>query len=491
MKKHHLKFLPLMAAVLLATSCSKDDENNAPTNGRDGVHTVSTFGIPFSIKVNTGNSLKKIGYAPDGINAGQYNISFTEDDEKKLEMKVYKGNNLLTILYLDNASTGEFTGTVATEPLATDDLTAEITIGDDQSPTFSNKSLEDLLIKCAHTFKSKVFHYGDKEIDLTDQNAYLAISMSPFCKHEIKINTTDYTVQDGRIWIAVPASASVESTGLGTEIKKGAGELASSKVYTVARQYFTVSAQKEVEVEGEVEIIPGKRVYFSKGNLQYNASENPKWRFAPTQYSICHTTGDNVGDKYSNWKDADSNYKWTDLFGWGTWAENGIAPISTDNVGSNYTAVLYGSFKNVCDDLIKALGADWSTLSKDEWVYLLGDYWDNTTPCRKDAKALRATKTVNNVFGLVILPDGATADIANDTWETLESAGAVFLPAAGYRYGTNVSDVDKEGRYWSSSDKGATGTEAYRLTFRSGSVDPKDNLYRHYGCSVRLVRRLN
>ncbi len=458
MKNSLIKFLPIIAAVLLATSCSKDDNDNAPASesGRDGVHTVSTTGIPFTIRVNTGRSLKKMAYE-NGTEVGSYQPKFEQNDEDILTMIIKDGNDVIGNLTLDDAKTASFSGNLTQQPSSNADLTAEITVTPAEAKTFSNESLAALLATCAHTFLG-TFNYGDENVDLTDQNAYLAISMSPCCDHEIKINTTDYTVKDGRIWIAIPADADVTSTGLGSEISKKAEEVSPGTIYTVARQYFTVA--------------DGKKVYFSKGNLQYNPLATNPWRFAEHQYDLCETSNCDVSSKYKA-----TGTDWIDLFGWGTWldGENVLKPYEIQTDDPSY--IWSGN---------SAIGENWTTLSKDEWIYLLGIDKANETPCRKDAKTLRATKEVNGVFGLVILPDGSTANIANDSWETLESAGAVFLPAAGRRHGTGVSDVGYYGYYWSSSD--SYENNAYFLIFKSGNVRPDFAFGRDYGLSVRLVR---
>ena len=89
MKKTFIKFLPMMAAAMLATSCNNDDETINPANGRDGVHTVSTpetSGIPFAIKVDTRNSLSKIGFTDNGTNV---TVSFVDADVNNLTMGIY------------------------------------------------------------------------------------------------------------------------------------------------------------------------------------------------------------------------------------------------------------------------------------------------------------------------------------------------------------------------------------------------------------------
>ena len=72
-------------------------------------------------------------------------------------------------------------------------------------------------------------------------------------------------------------------------------------------------------------------VVFSKGNLQYNVIEH-KWRFAPTQYDVCHENNDYVGDNYSKWT---GHGGWTDLFGVGTWLEGGN-PVNTSVENDEY-----------------------------------------------------------------------------------------------------------------------------------------------------------
>ena len=96
---------------------------------------------------------------------------------------------------------------------------------------------------------------------------------------------------------------------------------------------------------------------------------------------------------------------------------------------------------------------------------------------------------MNDVLGVVLYPDDYTGAVySGSDWATFESAGCVFLPAAGLRKGTEVSRVDEYGRYWSST---AYDTDhAYCAGFYSGGVNPAyyDNGFRSRGFSVRLVR---
>lgn len=65
------------------------------------------------------------------------------------------------------------------------------------------------------------------------------------------------------------------------------------------------------------------------------------------------------------------------------------------------------------------------------------------------------------------------------------NGNSIFLPAAGYRRGTNVND-DGNGYYWSLSV--CNEDDAYCVDFGSGRLYPQDRGYRYDGFSVRLVR---
>ena len=72
-----------------------------------------------------------------------------------------------------------------------------------------------------------------------------------------------------------------------------------------------------------------------------------------------------------------------------------------------------------------------------------------------------------------------------DQWLAMENAGAVFLPALGYRDGTNVEKCNTSGYYWSNTT--SNGDDAYRMYFYSYFLGPKDVHSKYRGRSVRLV----
>ena len=131
-------------------------------------------------------------------------------------------------------------------------------------------------------------------------------------------------------------------------------------------------------------------------------------------------------------------------------------------------------------------------------------------PVGANSSEARYTKaTVAGVSGVILFPDdyahpdGVTVTVSEaayntggkdyntftvdaTNWSTMETAGCVFLPAAGYRDGSAVDDAGTFGGYWSSSVNGANG--AYGVGFGSGYLNPAAYSDRDVGVSVRLVR---
>lgn len=243
-----------------------------------------------------------------------------------------------------------------------------------------------------------------------------------------------------------------------------------------------------------------KKVYFSKGNLQYS---NGTWSFHVNQYDRCFTSDGNVSANYTSTGTFD-------LFGWGTsnYDHGGTCyqPWSTDRDESKYYA--YGN-KNY--NLYSQTGrADWGynaiynggNMANSGWRTLTNEEWGYVFTGRTDAASKRGHGNVNGVNGIILLPDDWTLPggvsftpgssnwtnvYTSSDWAKMEANGAVFLPAAGYRYGTTlVYSVDR-GYYWSSSNYGAN---AHSVEFYSETLYPQEYGNRSDGYSVRLVRNV-
>ncbi len=70
---------------------------------------------------------------------------------------------------------------------------------------------------------------------------------------------------------------------------------------------------------------------------------------------------------------------------------------------------------------------------------------------------------------------------------TGSNGNSLFLPAAGFRYGSGLYDAGSDGYYWSSSLGTDDPGRAWDCDFDSGDVDV-DGSYRYLGFTVRAVR---
>lgn len=237
---------------------------------------------------------------------------------------------------------------------------------------------------------------------------------------------------------------------------------------------------------GTFSVSDTSQVTFSKGNLQYHP-KNDEWRFAEQQTDYVGNANTNISPTYDGW---------IDLFGKGT----GDNPTCCSNVHADYyTSVEWG---------VNAIGEDapntWRTLTYTEWQYLLD--------LRNNASELRGVAQVNGVNGMVFLPDdwvcpsditfkagyhaswgkanyAAYQTISADQWNKMQEAGAIFLPAAGYRGEKKVIDLQDIGRYWSATNDPYSDFMAGYITMYSDDAFMMYSM-RYYGMSVRLVKDL-
>ena len=268
---------------------------------------------------------------------------------------------------------------------------------------------------------------------------------------------------------------------------------------------------------GKFAVAEGDTVRFARGNLQYLASQNI-WRFAEHQYDMI---GNAAGNTTTALNRPTQGY-WIDLFGWGTsgWNSGAAAyqpwAVSTTNTdycpsmspGTNWSE---SASTQKCDWGVyifsSGLDAGYCVLTADEWEYILYG--------RTNHANLMGMGTLYGVHGFYLLPDGwdwskvdaeKTAAsftwtsssnvysknvIRNNTegralWDAMEAKGAVFLPAAGYRLGTNVT---LETLYYATSTMGSSSDYCASLEV-NGSIRMCYECRRLIGRSVRLTRHL-
>lgn len=317
-------------------------------------------------------------------------------------------------------------------------------------------------------------------------------------------NATDKTVS----WISEDETiASVNaSTGEVTGVAAGTAVItATANDGSGVKAQCTVTVKIPGLLSGvfTVNDSPLTKVQFSQGNLQatYDGSAWT-WAFAENQWDCIggRSSGGSepqTGNNYINGNGTVSDNGTVDLFGWvgasnTTWTGAAIYGIS--NSGSahinDYGTKTASDGETLRADWGKTIdpsGTTWRTLTSDEWNYLLNTRTVNGGTGSGNSYTLG--QNVNGKLGLVIYPDDYTggAYTTGSDWSTFESAGCVFLPAAGFRTDSSVSYVGSYGYYWSSSPESSPAGYASQVNFSSGSLDGPTYRERYYGHSVRLV----
>ena len=113
--------------------------------------------------------------------------------------------------------------------------------------------------------------------------------------------------------------------------------------------------------------------------------------------------------------------------------------------------------------------------SDDAATVNLGGSWRMPTHAEWQELSSKCTWTWTSQNGI----NGYKVSASNGNW--------IFLPAAGYRYGTSSSGVGSYGRYWSSQVFSSYVYGAWNMYFYSGNRNPDNYSHRYYGFSVRPV----
>ena len=302
----------------------------------------------------------------------------------------------------------------------------------------------------------------------------------------------------------------------------------------------TNQQQDDEQINFQVEngILPGifsvsdsTTIHFSQGNLQYQASTNT-WRFAEHQTDV-------IGAENIHITQSTNNDKWIDLFGWAT---SGFDNTALDSLAVNYQPwTISNEYNSNCPDnpfgygfslffldtitndtldididfsidstnydwgiynsITNGGGQDslWRTLTAEEWNYLIFK--------RNNAENLYGVASIEGVNGVILLPDNwvtpqgisfksmmgdafgkeyfAKNNYTTNKWNKMQLAGAVFLPACGYRNGTEIGNVNITGVYWSTTCKEQNNPQY--LYFCSNYLSLTHGYNPYYGQAVRLV----
>ena len=261
------------------------------------------------------------------------------------------------------------------------------------------------------------------------------------------------------------------------------------------------------------------QAYFSKGNLQAEGTtaSSPEggwtWKFAENQWDCL---GANGANKKVNGNGTIKEDGTVDLFGWSTDNADNYYGLNDDDTSNNGTGGKYGgNFK----DWGEIMGLGWHTPSfltskheNGEWRYIF--YSRSASTLNGVDNALYAKANLfGTKHGVILFPDryvhptgvaqptginagDATSWNANayslEDWAKMEAAGAVFLPAAGYRNpatgGAALEGV--QGYYWSSTDYALDQAWDVRIYDSAAPTGGTTSYvwYRKHGYSVRLIK---
>jgi hypothetical protein len=303
--------------------------------------------------------------------------------------------------------------------------------------------------------------------------------------------------------------------------------------YGLDKEFSTLSGGSSGAPEGAINGLftineNGDQVYFSKGNLQYQASTNT-WRFAEHQWDFVGGT-DYSGSHFGNVSGSSNNeisptYEgWIDLFCWGTsgWDNGNVYyhPYDYERLneyagygygptdGTNLLFNLAGTYANADWGIYNPISNggnqpnQWRTLTFMEWVHLF--------ELRNSSSGIRFAKAVvGGVNGIILLPDDWDASFyplnnANrrdagfgsnvmtiSTWlSVFQTNGAVFLSETGQREVLGYY-YSGGGSYWSTTFYSSRDAKALGIGDGGMTTNNEGGCTRDLGLGVRLVRDKN
>ena len=509
----------LAMAVVAATACSKDDEQAESTGTVVSTTTVSladgnkaltsqgvkTFNVGDEVAVvyenNSGTLVKAtVTLAEADISNGGKTASLT------VTMQNPKSDGIVKIIY--PAAMATDAGAVNYAALANQDGTLE-TIASSLDLAFYEGTLDGTVLP-ANPALANPLAVCEFQIKNTTGSTDLTPSVTMLY---IADGTNSYYLSGlsglSSIWVVMkPVESSATLTfhaaaGNTRYEKEISGKtLAAGNMYHVA---VGTTQLREGALFGTFSVGGGKKVHFSQGNLKYT---NGTWSFHTNQYDYLGVTGQDMTTDN------------IDLFGWvGASSTALISAPAKYGVSTSKTPEDYGTSTS---DTLKAdwgtlaisnggntINSGWKTLtggSGAEWHYLFDFDSRTASTVGGTANGCYAKATVADKVGIILFPDVYTHPTDVDApasvntpgaaftvntydaaaWAKMEAAGAVFLPAAGCRKGSPVSNAGATGLYWSSSPDPSSPNNAYYMYIHSNGVDVT-YWVRRQGRSVRLV----
>ena len=501
MKKINL-FLTILAAAAGFTNCSKAElvENKETEKGGSVVYattdaaTKTTLANDYKVLWSTGD---KITFIKDGATnttytytlssgagttSGTFTCTQTPEDGTYTVWYNYDKNEVYWHSQNYVSATDISGAPMKATATVSDGIVSDISFKNEggilRYTVKGNKTIKSIKVKSASSpYPDVTLDCGTSGVALTEGGTVFNIVVKPGTYSDVTLtfSATDFTLATKK------ASSFV--------VKKNTVSLATFEAADLLflpagalKGLFTVG----IGADGKAGTADDVKVRFSQGNLKY---DDTKWKFYDHQYDYLK------GYEYSP----------VSLFPWGYDA------TKTISLGSNNCVKTHNKKgdKLVYDKASSGGGDDWGvaycesnditvgiwrTLSKEEWEYLIKTRTMTNGKARYSIPEYGFTIGSTAYNGLFLYPDNYNGDVVSNsmTWDDINAAGIVFLPAAGcYDIGYVTRD-ETEGFYWSSS--AYSEYSSYLMYFQNtGNVTPDkgddeyDDCKREKNYSVRLV----
>ncbi len=368
MKRTFLKVLPFAAALLLATSCSKDDNNSVDeiVNGGEQIETVTKTFKTLTVKGKVNKSISKVTTNQDETAlAFEGNEQFTFGSESAdvygtINFTNADGNYEATINYTDEVallSVDGFTATLGSNPETIsgpyDNLATAVKNAYYVIPFKVEKFSEDLYLLSRRSL-SKDAERLDIVVNL--QSAFI----KALSAEETTLGGTPIIVEADKYYV-VPVGKAMGISGNNT---------LAGKIYNLGTKVFAFSVSAE------------KKVAFSSGNLQKVGSQ---YQFAASQTEY---VGAESGEKIDL-------FEWEENFGshisdgkntWYALSREEWEYLKNNHTKQLKTVYNVNGLVILPDECTASISDDWATLEAAGAVFLPcgttseGKYWSSSSP---------------------------------------------------------------------------------------------------------------
>lgn len=474
MKKILIKMLPMVATVLLATSCGKDDNNDNnividPVETQNVASPTESKTIPFSITVvSDSQSLSKATV--------QDETSLVQVFEKGDVLEVKFGADVVGTLSLQEGDEGKHSGaTFSTnefkiDGLASDETQLSVTLKNELNG--NNGELITEVKSDATTLTEAFKKYGrwtstftytegsTPSITLKQNTAFIEIRLPQSRTGTISIKKdgtalTDWdskTINEGYTFLAVPSGVTVTSS-----LFDGEKSISVEPVEGKAKIVYTID---RIATAHFVDLGLQSGALWAKCNI---GASNP-WEYG----------------NYYAWGEIETKSVYaTDWSNYQFGSEN------------NFTKYTGSDGKNVLDpaDDIAYLtyGGGYSMPNNDDWKELVDEcYWVWTPKYGNSSVAGYIVYKAKESEHAGKFKYGEGGDDFTSSYSLSDIH--IFLPGAG-RYDADYFVNEERGNYWSSMFLIDTPTHACEMWFSSSLIRYNSNNPRYCGCTVRAIRR--